>query len=202
MSELETIRRVLERAGLRHRLSKALRGLCDGLLIGAVVCLLVLASYHLWPLPSWSVGLATLVPVVGMVAGFIIGFWSKPSLSEVARWVDSRRHLKERLSTAIEMSGDPNETSWSHLIVSDAAEHAKGIDAGKLLPLHLPRITRWALVVLALGAGLGFVPEYRSKNARLKQTDQQNIKETGRLLAELTRHNLEKRPPAFEPTQK
>jgi predicted nucleic acid-binding Zn-ribbon protein len=70
------------------------------------------------------------------------------------------------------------------------------------LPLNLPKVSRWVLVVLVLGAGLGFVPEYRSKSAMQKQADQQNIKETGRLLAELTRHNLEKRPPAFEPTQK
>jgi hypothetical protein len=57
------------------------------------------------------------------------------------------------------------------------------------------------LVLLALGAGLGFVPEYRNKSLLQKKNDAQNIKETGRLLAELTRHNLEHRPPAIE-TQK
>src|SRR5262249_19632459 len=66
----------------------------------------------------------------------------------------------------------------------------------------LPKVTRWALLILALGAGLGFVPEYRSKSFLQKKADQQNIKETGRQLAELTRHNLEKRLPAMEPTQK
>jgi bisphosphoglycerate-dependent phosphoglycerate mutase len=53
-----------------------------------------------------------------------------------------------------------------------------------------------------MGAGLGFVPEYRSKNYRQKKADEQNIKEVGRQLADLTRRSLEKRPPVLEPTQK
>ena len=35
-----------------------------------------------------------------------------------------------------------------------------------------------------------------------KKADEQNIKEVGKRLADLTRRNLEKRPPALEPTQK
>jgi len=61
---------------------------------------------------------------------------------------------------------------------------------------------RWALLVLALSVGLGFVPEYRSKNFLRKKAEQQVIKEVGRQLADLTRRNLEKRPPALETTQK
>ena len=46
------------------------------------------------------------------------------------------------------------------------------------------------------------MPEYRSKSFRQKKADEQNIKEVGRQLADLTRRSLEKRPPALEPTQK
>ena len=38
-------------------------------------------------------------------------------------------------------------------------------------PSTCPGRTRWALVVLALGAGLGFVPEYRSKSFLQKKAD-------------------------------
>ncbi|HTL18814.1 MAG TPA: hypothetical protein VL793_16370, partial [Patescibacteria group bacterium] len=202
MSDLESIRAVLEKAARRHRLGRALRGLWHGLLIGAIASLLILSTFHLFPLPLSSLALAALLPLPAMMLGFIIGGWPKPDVAEVARWVDSHQSLKERLSTALEVAKTDQPTQWRDLLVSDAAQHARGIDAGRLLPFHLPKATRWALVVLALGAGLGFVPEYRSKSALQKQADQQNIKETGRLLAELTRHNLEKRPPAFEPTQK
>src|SRR5262249_51677744 len=99
-------------------------------------------------------------------------------------------------------SAGSDDSKWRELVLTDAAQHAQGIDARRLLPFHLPAATRWAVVVLVLAAGLGFVPEYRSKTFVQKHKDEQNIKETGPQLAELTRHNLEKRPPAFEPTQK
>jgi hypothetical protein len=201
MSELDSIRAVLEGAARRHRLSHALRGLSLGLLLGAIGALTILAIYHLVDVPLWLVVATALLPLCGMAVGFIWAGYRKPDLTEVARWVDGRRKLKERLSTALEVSSNDN-TPWRNLVLSDAADHLKGIDARQLLPLHLSKTARWALVVLVLGAGLGFVPEYRSKSGLQKRADAQNIKETGRLLAELTRRNLEKRPPAFEPTQK
>ena len=116
--------------------------------------------------------------------------------------MDGQRHLKERLSTALEVAAESDTGTWRDLVVTDAAAHARGLDLRHLVPFRLPRATRWALVILALGAGLGFVPEYRSKAFLQKKADQQNIKEVGKRLADLTRRNLEKRPPALEPTQK
>jgi len=196
------IQSTLEKAAWRRRWARALRGLWNGLLIGAIISLLIIGTYHLTPLPLWALAGAVLVPFVAMASGLLVGGWRKPAMKEVARWVDSRQNLKERLSTALEVSSEPDGSAWRDLIVTDAARHATGIDAKRLQPLHLPRGTRWAVVVLALAAGLGFVPEYRSKSFLQKRNDEQTIKETGRQLAELTRHNLEKRPPAFEPTQK
>jgi hypothetical protein len=137
-----------------------------------------------------------------MAIGMLIGGWRRPQLQEVARWVDVRQHLKERMSTALEVASGTETGKWRDLVVNDAAQHAKEIDPRKLVPFHLPRASRWALVVLALGAGLGFVPEYRSKSYQQKKAEQQNIKETGRQLAELTKRNLEHRPPTLETTQK
>ena len=55
-------------------------------------------------------------------------------------------------------------------------------DLRRLVPFHLPKVTRWALVVLVLVAGLGFVPEYRSKNYLKKKAEEQNIKDIGKQL--------------------
>jgi len=110
--------------------------------------------------------------------------------------------LKERLSTALELGSDPSVGRWGQLVVSDAAEHAKGLDPRKLVPFRLPKSARWALLFLALCAGLGFVPEYRSKAFLQKQADKQTIKDVGRQLAELTRRSLDQRPPALPPTEK
>jgi cob(I)alamin adenosyltransferase len=87
--------------------------------------------------------------------------------------------------------------------MSDAAGRAQGLEPRRLVQFHLPRrAIRWALPILVLTAGLGFVPEYRSKSFRQQNADQANIKEAGRQLAALTRHDLQKRPPALESTQK
>src|SRR6266567_582317 len=202
MSELQVIESALERAARRRRSERALRGLWYGLLIGTVISLLMAGAYHLLPLPLWLPIAAALVPFPCLAAGLIIGGWHKPALAQVARWVDGRQHLQERLSTALEVASEPNAGKWGDLVVTDAADHASKLDVRRLMPLSLPTATRWALVVLALSAGLGFVPEYRSKSFLQKKTEQQNIKDVGRQLADFTRCSLEKRPPALETTQK
>ena len=202
MSELQIIQSALERAARRRRWARALRGLWLGLLVGAIIALLLAGAYHLFPLPLWTAQAGALAPLPCLLAGLLLGGWRKPALKEVARWVDRRRHLQERLSTALEVSADPNAGTWGDLVVADAAHHAKELDPRKLLSFSLTKATRWALAVLALVAGLGFVPEYRSKTFLQKKSDEANIKEAGRRLADLTRHNLEQRPPVFEPTQK
>ena len=50
MSELETIRTVLQRASRRHRLAKALRVSIYGLFAGALLSLVWLGLYHFLPL--------------------------------------------------------------------------------------------------------------------------------------------------------
>jgi len=202
MSELQIIQSTLEIAARRRRWGRALRGLWWGVLVGGILSLLLIGGYHVLPLPLWILILAATVPLPAMLVGLVIGGWRKPPLIEVARWVDNRERLKERLSTALEVCAEPDGTTWRNLVLSDAAQHAQDLNPRRLLPFHLPKVARWAAVVLAMGAGLGFVPEYRSKSFLQKKQDQQNIKEAGRLLAELTKRTLDKRPPAFEPTQK
>lgn len=201
MSELQVIQSALERAARRRRWARALRGLCLGLFIGAVVTLVLVAAFHLLPLPMWVLSVAIAAPVAGLLLGMLLGLWRKPGLNEVARWVDERQRLKQRLSTALELSSAPQASTWRELVLADAAQHAKNLDVRQLLPFHFPRTMRWALILLALGAGLGFVPEYRSKSYLQRKADHANIKEAGRQLAELTRHTLQNRPPVMEPTR-
>src|SRR5438132_8128416 len=106
------------------------------------------------------------------------------------------------MSTALEAAAAETDGKWRDLVVADAAAHAKALDPRRLVQFNLPKATRWAVAVLALSAGLGFVPEYRSKSFLQKKAEQQNIKDVGRQLADFTRRSLEKRPPALETTQK
>src|SRR5690349_20694512 len=105
MSEIQVIESALQRAASRRRWAGALRGLWYGLLVGAIVAFLMVGVYHLWPviffgpLPTWVLLAAPLAPFPCMLIGLIAGGWRKPSMNEVARWLDGKQHLQERLST-------------------------------------------------------------------------------------------------------
>ena len=209
MSDLQTITETLERAARRRRTERALRGLWRGLLCGSILFLLALVVFKFLGLfqnaPAippvflfWAGSVALLCPLTG----FILGGWRKPGLTETARWVDVKQHLKERMSTALEVSQTENTGSWRELVMHDAVNHANEIDPRQLVPIRLTKATRWTLLVLALAAGLGFVPEYRSKAFAQKQADEKVIKEAGKQVADLTRRELQQRPPALEQTKK
>ncbi len=202
MSELQLIEAVVKGAARRRRLERMWQGLWHGLLAGGVVWLLVFAVFKLFPIPWWWLPAGGAAGGALVLAGVLAGCWRKAPLLETARWIDSRQRLQERLSTALEVSRTPMAAEWKELVLTDAARHAKALDPRQLLPFRLPRISRWALLVLALGAGLGFVPEYRSKAFLQKQQDAANIRDTGKHLAEFTRRTLDQRKPALEPTQK
>jgi len=202
MSELQTITETLEHAARRRRADRALRGLWSGLLAGASVWLLGLLILKLAPVPTALLLWTGLVALACPVAGSLLGFWRKPGLAETARWVDVKQNLRERLSTALECSRDPHAGTWRELVLHDAVAHANEINPRQLVPFHLTKAARWALLVLALGAGLGFVPEYRSKAYVQKQADARVIKEAGKQVADLTKRELQKRPPALEQTKK
>ena len=202
MSQIQAIQSTLEKTARRCRFQRGWRGLWQGLFGGAALWLFVVAVHKLVPLPEQTLLVAGAVVAALVPIGFLAGYWRKSTLIETARWVDGRQHFQERLSTALEVASSPNAGSWRDLVLSDAASRAREFDPRRSLPFHLPRIARWALLVLVLAATLGFVPEYRSKAYLQKKKEAQIIKDTGRQLAELTRRSLERRPPAFEPTQK
>ena len=202
MTSIHELESALTRTAARRRWQRALDGLWRGLMAGAALYLAALAAFKLLPIPAW-------VPTAGLAAGaaaallgFILGGWRRTSLAETARWVDVKQSLKERLSTALEVAARGEASEWRELIVADATGHAKAIDPRRLVPFTLNRASKLAFLTLLLAAGLGFVPEYRSKAFVQKQTDAKIIKEAGQQIAALTKQNLEQRKPALETTQK
>ncbi|MBM3882124.1 MAG: hypothetical protein FJ387_20785 [Verrucomicrobia bacterium] len=201
MSEIQRIESTLRQAGRRRRWQRAWRWLWQGLLAAGLLWLVVLGVYKLLPLPLGALGVAGGVAMTVVVGAWVIGFWRRDRLSETARWVDREQALQERLSTALELSRNERAGRWRELLLADAAGHLGAVDLRRLLPFRLPQVSRWVLLVLALGAGLGFVPEYRSQAFRERQRDREIIREAGRQLAELTRRQLERRDPALSQTR-
>lgn len=202
MSELQIIQSTLELAARRRRWARAQHGLWTGLFVGSVLWLAALATFKLAPVSISVLAWSGIVALGCPLAGFLIGGWRKSGLAETARWVDVKQNLKERMSTALEVANVEDAGTWRELVMHDAVSHAQEVDARKLVPFRLSRATRWAVLVLVLAAGLGFVPEYRSKAYLRKQADAKNIKEVGKQITDLTRRELQQRPPALETTKK
>ncbi|MCS1408958.1 MAG: hypothetical protein M2R45_02137 [Verrucomicrobia subdivision 3 bacterium] len=200
MSDLEAIRSVLDKAARRRRWVRAWNGLFSGLFIAALVWLLVIVKFKLLPLPFGTLGGAGILAVLLVVGGFVWGLWRKDSWLETARWLDYKLGFKERLSAAIEFSRSPGP--WGDVLLRDGAKCVAKIQANQLLPYHLPKIARWTVLLLFVGATLGFVPEYRSQKYLDAQREQAVIKETGQQLESFAQRSLQQRPPKMKPTEK
>ena len=201
MSDLQQLQGALEKVARRQRWQNGWRGAWQGFLAGSALWLVALAAYKLAPLPIWSLAVAGLLALKGVASGFVLGFWRQPALVDVARRVDRQQHFEERVSTALEFGGAHADSDWGRALLADALKVAGRLDPRRLLPWGLPGAARWTLLLLALGAGLGFVPEYRSKALVQKQREAENIKATGQTLASIAKRTLEARPPALEPTK-
>src|SRR5688500_8993814 len=187
MGEMLLIEGALKRAARRRRLVAAWGGFWKGLLFGALIWLLVFGIYKLYPIPPSALIIAGWAAGAAVVAGALIGLFMRRSMLETARWVDNRQKLQERLSTALEISGTNGTSEWKDLVVRDAADHAKEINPSKLLPFSLPQFAKWAALIAVLGAGLGFVPEYRTKAHKQKQQDAAVIRDVGKNLADFAK---------------
>ena len=172
-----------------------------GLLIGVCLWLASLSVYKLAPVPQTTLLWAGVIGLALPLAGLLFGLAKRFAGSDTARWLDREIGLKERLSTAVEMSDiSAKNSAWSALVISDAAKAAGKIEPGKLLPLRLPKVCHWTLLVLAACVGLGFVPEHRSQAHLDQQRDSAIIEDVGQNLTELTKLQVEISPPHFEAT--
>jgi chemotaxis protein histidine kinase CheA len=198
MSEFEQVKDLVGRAAQRRRWQRGWHRFWQGLLAGGVLWLLCLAVFKGLPVTDEVLFIGGGVALGLPVLGFILGFWRLEKPLQTARWMDDRQRLQERLSTALEVGADPKMGAWGELVVKDAVARVAGLDVRRLLPYHLPGASRWALLVLLLSAGLGFVPEYRSQEYLKAQQTKENIKETGKNLADATRRVLAKRKEGME----
>lgn len=201
MSELQAIQVAVSRAGHRRRWQRAWQGLGRGLLAGALIWLVGLTLYKLLPVPVLTVAVSGALAVAAMAIGFLVGVWRGERALTTANWLDQRQQLKERLSSALEIAQDATAGEWRELVIGDAARHVRGMDVRRVVPYHLTRACHWSLLALLLGAGLGFVPEYRSKAFLQREKDKESVREAGRNLAGLSRRTLERRTPALESTR-
>src|ERR1051325_4842393 len=145
MNALQVIEQTLKGTVRRLRLERTWNAFWKGLLIGGVFWFLMLAIYKLAPIPFILLYVGAFIACLVPLFMAIIAASKNISIFQAARFVDSRRDLKERLSTALEISGASGiDASWRDLLVADAAQHVKDLEPPQLIPLRLPAFSRWA----------------------------------------------------------
>ena len=195
MREKQVIDAKIAAAARRRKLQWGWQNMWLGLLIGVCLWLASLSVYKLAPVPQTTLLWAGVIGLALPLAGLLFGLAKRFAGSDTARWLDREIGLKERLSTAVEMSDiSAKNSAWSALVISDAAKAAGKIEPGKLLPLRLPKVCHWTLLVLAACVGLGFVPEHRSQAHLDQQRDSAIIEDVGQNLMALTKQQAHFKP--------
>ncbi len=207
MNSLTSIETAVARTAARRRWLRGWNGLWRGFVVGAAIYLVALALWKLLPVPYQVLVVGQWLALLSLPVGFLLGFARRTNLQESARWLDMKQGLQERLSTALEVGGQPTSKNplradWQGLVIADATTAASQVDPRRLLPIGLPKVARWVACLLAVIATLGFMPELRTPAHLQQKKDAEAIKDTGRALANLTKRSLEQRKPVLETTRK
>ncbi len=202
MSDIQFLEQAVDRTVSRARWIRAWTGLWRGLMVGAAIYLVALAVYKLAPVPWAIVAYSGIAAVASMVVGFLWGWTRRMTRADAARFLDLRGGLKERVSTALEVSGKTGSDHWAQLVVADATAAAGTVDPRRLLPFGLPAFSRWVVLMLVVAAGAGFAPELRSKPQIKKQQDDAVIKDVGRNLVQIAKREVAQHKPAIDETRK
>lgn len=198
MSDRETIQSVLEKAARRRRWAKAWNGLFRGLFLASALWLAAVAAFKLFPIPFAALGIAGMAAALLTLGGFVFGGRKKDSALATAQWVDRKLDSKERLSAAIEFS---SSSSWGEVLLRDGARCVEAVQPKRILPYHLPKVARWTVLLLFVGATLGFVPEYRSQRYLNAQKEKASIRAAGRGLESFAKRVIRQSPPKMKPTE-
>lgn len=140
----------LERWLRRMRVVRSAAWASKGLAAGLAAALLV-AVYGLLTMNVLAAEFRLAVgasAAAGLLAGLVAGFAWPISHTRAARTFDRVFNLMERVSTAMEVAGRVPADPMGDLLYADAVKHASAVDAGKSLPVRLPRSLLWIIFVL------------------------------------------------------
>ena len=198
MKDRKFIEEKLKRAGNRRRWHQSWIGWWKGFFWGALLWLTTLVVFKLLPIPFASLAWAGVAWAAMAALGLLWNLIKPIDLSETAQWVDDQCGLKERFSAVLEFQ---EKEHWGNVILNDAKQFLDRIQPKNLIKFHLPSLAKWSVLVLAVSAGLGFIPEYRTEAYLERQREEAVIKSTGEHLVKFIRQEIKKRPPALQPTE-
>ncbi len=163
--------RITARAAARIRLARALRLGGRGLLIGSIAAVVLVLLARWWPLRE---PLSFVLPIAGLmipfVGGVVLGALKRVSLAEAAGVLDETHHLKDRLTSAIELAD--RDGVFAALVIEEAEQAALHVRADRAVPLRPGRAWLVGLAGVVVAGGLWTaVPPREIRRARTVAMD-------------------------------
>ncbi len=147
----------LQNRGLRHTIIQKVT-LTLFLSLCVVAALSIGVRFVQYP---YSMTFLTLIIVIGaVVSGFILSFRNRKTYSDIAKYVDEKQTLKERVSTSLELIQQNLQGELADLQILDSTEEVSKIDIKKIMPFVVPPILKWSSIPLLIIA-LSFAVPYQ-----------------------------------------
>ena len=141
----------------RMQLDQLFRHLTVGGFWGGLAGALPLIVSRWFPLPSLRlIGAFLILTALGIATG--VTLWRRTDLLSVARLVDARLNLKERLSTALESIQQGSAHDFAALQIHDAARVAREIEPAAAVSYRWPPMARFLSIPILLAVCSFFIP--------------------------------------------
>ena len=127
---------------------------------GLVLLTILFILNRLIPLPMQLLNISWIVIVVAVIVGIGLSIRHRKDLLAVARAVDKKMELRERLSTAFGLIQTDPQGEFAQLQIRDAAEMLTTVDIAKVRPYRVPLFLKLFPIPLLL-IGLSFtIPRF------------------------------------------
>lgn len=127
----------------------------------------------------YSMTFLTLIIVLSaVVSGFFLGFRNRKTYSDIARYVDEKQTLKERVSTSLELIQRNLHGELVELQILDTADEVSKVDRKKIMPFIVPPILKWCSIPLLIIALSFTVPHQYELPQPLTMLEKQAIENT------------------------
>lgn len=167
----------------RVRMLKTVQGLFFGLLAGGVLALVWVAlDFGRVLYADWK-GLGLLVGICA-VLGAVAGFFRKTPVQDLARSMDARAGLQDRLGTATEERAAPSP--FDDLVEQDAGASLTGLSPAKVFPVRFGKMHAAAFATLVIAAAaflLGNSPLVRGPKTATERKELQKLGEAVKRVA-------------------
>ena len=129
----------------------------SGLIFLAVLFLL----NRVVPLPMQISTISWIIMAVAIAIGICISFRHRKDLLLVARTIDEKMELRERLSTAFELIQTALQSDFAQRQIQDTAEVVETLETAKVSPYRVPKLMRlFPIPLLLIGISFTIPPFY------------------------------------------